>query len=192
MTEDQTIRAFVAVKLPASVEKFLEQVAEQLANKLPARAVRWVKPEAMHLTLRFLGDVSIEKMPALPPLLDQTAHQYPAFNLQLDKLGCFPSPQNPRVLWVGLFDPHRQLISLQQTLEQALIPHGWQPEGKPFQPHLTLGRVQTPSNQFSQLPWQKPLQPLNIPIKAIYLIKSQLRPTGPIYTTLHTSQLLTS
>ncbi|GAB4157623.1 MAG: hypothetical protein Fur0021_26720 [Candidatus Promineifilaceae bacterium] len=185
----KTMRAFIAITLPDGVRRRLGELSQALAALTPPRAVRWVSPDLLHLTVRFLGDTDVAKLPAIYAALDVLAAASPAFTLKLDQLGCFPNPRRPRVIWVGLQDEAGQAAALQQAVDQALIPLGWQPEGKPFQLHLTLGRVKDEAARLSDLPWGQPQASLPVPVTALHVIESQLRPTGPIYTIRHTSPL---
>ncbi len=187
----KTTRTFIAIQLPQAVKTELARVSQVLNRLVPPGTVRWVKPEQLHLTLRFLGETAVSKLPALIDELDRLAGQYPPCDMQLSVLGCFPNLRKPRVIWVGLTHspeptPH-PLFLLQTNLETAVIQLGWQPE-KPFHAHLTLGRV----NEKARLDgsqWQVTVKPLPVPITAIHLVESQLRPSSPIYTVLHTSRL---
>lgn len=184
-----TIRAFIAVELPEAVRQFLYETALSLADRVPAGAVRWVKPGAMHLTLHFLGDTPVDKLPALGAGLDRVVGHRPSFALHLGELGCFPNPRRPRVIWAGVAGTGPALADLKRAVDEMLAPLGWAPEDdKPFQAHLTLGRVKH-SNQLIQLPWGERLAPRPVPVDAIYLIESQLRPDGPVYTIRHKAPL---
>lgn len=184
----KTIRAFIAITLPEAVRRQLGVACQSLAAQLPPRAVRWVQPALIHLTLRFLGEVEVGKVVALAAALDRVAANTPAFTMRLGELGCFPNSRRPRVIWVSLEDSGPAVV-LQRALEQDLVAGGWPPEDKPFHPHLTLGRVKGEAGQVGRLPWGQALEPLPVPVEAIHLIESQLRPSGPIYTKRHTSHL---
>jgi RNA 2',3'-cyclic 3'-phosphodiesterase len=184
----KTIRAFIAVALPAEVKSLLAATGRQLAASTGGAAVRWVKPEAIHLTLRFLGDTAVEQLPALGAVLDRVTAGRKLFNLKLGKLGCFPGPQRPRVIWADVTGGTAELQSLKADLDTLLAPLGWPPEAKLFQPHLTLGRIKA-ERAAVELPWGRPLEPLLVPVVAVHLYESQLRPAGPVYTVRHSSVL---
>jgi RNA 2',3'-cyclic 3'-phosphodiesterase len=183
----ETIRAFIAINLPGHVEEVLGAVSQELAPRLPDGAVTWVAPERIHLTLRFLGDTPLNRLETLYSMLDAVAGQHQPFTLQLGQLGAFPNERRPRVIWVGLAGDVEVATTLQQALDAALIPLGWQPEGKPFSPHLTLGRVKRHHAKI-QLPWGKATVPASFAVRDIQLMESQLRPQGPIYTVRHSSR----
>ena len=183
-----TIRAFIAIDLPAEVKQALGDVAAALAAGVPRGAVRWVRPEQIHLTLRFLGDTPIDRLPALAAALDDVAGRHSPFVLRLTTTGCFPNARRPRVVWVGLGGEAAALAALVAGLNTALGALGLPPEDKPFRAHLTLGRVKD-ERAAQEIDWSAAVPALNVPVAAIRLIESQLRPDGPVYTVRHTSQL---
>jgi 2'-5' RNA ligase len=185
-----TIRAFIAIELPPAVKEALGAVARALGERIPRGAVRWVRPEQMHLTLRFLGDTPLDRLPAVGQAMDAATARSRPFELRLDGVGCFPNRSRPRVIWVGLAaaggDESAPLLALKTALDKALTPLGWPPEDKPFRAHLTLGRVKD-ERGIQGVEWAADVPPLPIPVNAIHLIESQLRPDGPVYTVRYTS-----
>lgn len=188
MTSPQTIRAFIAVELPPPIKQELDRVSKVFAAQLPPRAVRWVQPEKMHLTLRFLGDTAVNQLPDLSRALDQLAAEHPSFPLQLNQPGCFPNPKRPRVIWVGVTGEKAALLALKQGLDQRLEPLGWAAEGKPFSAHLTIGRVGN-GRLPATMSWDVTVSPVSFTVDSIHIIESQLTPKGPIYTIRHTAVL---
>ncbi len=184
----EKIRVFIAIELPDAVKTTLAQTGKKLAQQLPAGSVRWVKPERIHLTLRFLGDTAVTQLPAITTQLDELAAQHTPFNLHLDKLGCFPNRKRPRVIWAGMAGNTNALLALKQDLDKRLASLGWEEEGRPFQAHLTLGRVKN-SRAVSQVKWGVELEKVVLGVTAVHLIESQLQRSGPIYTIRHTSHL---
>lgn len=183
-----TIRAFIAIQLPAKARNELARINEILAAQLPPRTVRWVKPELMHLTLHFLGDTAVAKLPSLYEALDNSSAKHDAFTLSLDHLGCFPNRKRPRVIWAGIKGELGAAAALKSEIDQALLPLGWKKDERPFRPHLTIGRVKD-SRKFQSINWQINIVKLALPVRAVHLIESELTPSGPIYTVRHTSQL---
>lgn len=183
-----TIRAFIAVQLADEVKDALGKVTGTLSGRVERGAVRWVRPAQMHLTLRFLGDTDTAKLPAIQAAMDAVATANAPFEMRLGGVGCFPNRNRPRVIWVGLSGEEARLLSLVAALEKELAHLGWEPEGKPFRAHLTLGRVKDERGA-QGIEWTADVQPLAIPIKAIHLIESRLRPVGPVYTLRHSSRL---
>jgi len=183
-----TIRAFIAIHLPENVKQALGQVSDQLAALAPPGSVRWVRPELLHLTLRFLGDTAVTHLPRLAAALDQATARHAPCTLRLGRVGCFPNCRRPRVIWAGLQGDLAQVTALKQALDGALAPLGWPTEDRPFAPHLTLGRV-TDSRKAQGAAWETRVEALEVPVTAVHLVESQLTPRGPIYTVRHTSRL---
>jgi len=184
----KTIRAFIAVDLPTAARDALGEAGAALAERTPRGAVRWVRPEQMHLTLRFLGDTPLDRLPAVQSALDTLPAAHAPFTLHLTEVGCFPNPRRPRVVWVGLDGDEAALLALKAALDAALLPLGWPPEDKPFRAHLTLGRVREGAGA-RDVDWSTPVWPAAVPVTALHLIESRLRPDGPVYTVRHTAQL---
>lgn len=186
--KSHSIRAFIAIHLPDQLKRELLAVSDRLAAQLPPRSVRWVKPAQMHLTLRFLGDTAVSRLPELAQVLDASAAQAAPLALHLHELGCFPNRRRPRVIWVGLQGDLAALAALHASLTAALAALGWPPEDRPFQPHLTLGRIDD-GRALAGADWDAAVHAVALPVTAIHLIESQLRPGGPQYTVRHTSAL---
>ncbi len=178
------IRTFVAAPLPEVVRAALGELAQQLAAH--SQGVRWVRPENIHLTLRFLGDTDPEQVPALSKGLDEIAAPQPPFPMRLGGVGAFPNWKRPRVVWVGLEEEGEQLQKLRRAVERLARSLRWERETQEFKPHLTLGRVRE-GRSISQGEWAVP--PLDFPIDRVELIESRLKPTGPEYHTLHQAVL---
>lgn len=182
------IRAFIAIPLPSNVQALLGEVSQSWAETLPESSVRWVKPHLMHITLRFLGDTDIRVFPDLMAALDKATALGKGFKLKLGQPGCFPNEKRPRVIWVGLQGELGAAQSLKQEIDEALVPLGWELENRPFQPHLTVGRVKD-SRKVQGYKWRADIEPLMIPVQAVQLIESQLQRTGPVYSVRHESFL---
>ncbi|MDX1687113.1 MAG: RNA 2',3'-cyclic phosphodiesterase [Candidatus Promineifilaceae bacterium] len=184
----EKIRTFIAVTLPDDVSEALGAVSQELAPQVPEKSVKWVTPERIHLTLRFLGDTPVDKLDDVASGLDRVAAGRAPFTLHLDQLGCFPNERRPRVIWVGVRGATEEVAALKEAIDEMLDPLGWEPERRSFHPHLTLGRVKRNHRQVA-LPWGSPVVSRPIPVDAVHLIESRLRPEGPVYTVRHTSSL---
>ena len=182
------IRAFIALELSDEARAVLAAVSEALAQEVTAGAVKWVQPERMHLTLRFLGNTALERVDDVAAALDGVAARHEPFGLTLDALGCFPYERKPRVIWVGVQGDIARAEALQASLDDALQGLGWEPEGKPFRPHVTLGRVKEQQAKI-RLPWGNGVAPARTQISDVVLFESQLRRDGPRYIARHTSRL---
>ena len=188
------IRAFIAVDLSAEVLGRLEYLSGQLKAHMPAKAVRWVPAKNIHLTLKFLGDVSVSNLDVLYKILEAEAGKQPEFEVRVAGLGAFPSTHRPRVIWVGVEAP-AELSALQRCIEAETSRLGYVGEERDFSPHLTLGRVSrnvtaSELRQISEALVGAKAGALGIcPIKAVHLYRSELNPQGSIYTRLYSAGL---
>jgi 2'-5' RNA ligase len=138
---NETMRLFVAVFPPAEVTRQLAEAARGLASGLSTNAVAWTRAENIHLTLNFLGNLERAKVEAIAREVQAACKRRETHLLQARGLGCFPSPTRPRVIWAGLDGSVAVLSELKRILDENLASLGYTPETRPFQPHLTLGRV---------------------------------------------------
>ena len=179
------IRAFIAVDLPEAVLKSLADLQREL--KRTGAPLRWVRPESIHLTLRFLGDVFPERIPEIQHAIGEAASRARPFSLRPAGCGAFPSLRKMRVVWAGMEGGIAQLQDLQEDVERAMRELGFEPEDKPFRPHLTLGRVKT---QGGMAPLREALVAREgfraeaFDVTEVVLYKSELRPEGARYTAL--------
>jgi 2'-5' RNA ligase len=184
----ETWRLFIAVELPEGVLQAISAVQNDLKKRLPERALRWVRPEGIHLTLQFLGDVERDRVDELADALAQAAADRRRIDLAIEGLGCFPNPRRPRVLWLGIGGEVAKLRLLQQAVEAETKPLGFQPEGRPFSPHLTLARVQRNASRSdvaevgASIERRKTGRVADFAADGISLIRSQLKPSGAEYT----------
>lgn len=186
----EEIRAFVAIELPDDVRHALVETRSGIAEGLRKGSVRWVEPQNIHLTLRFLGNMALEKLPVFTVRMDEIIGKHQAFDLQLGGVGCFPNAGRPRILWVGVDGAEDRLKSLQANVEDLVVDSGWKRENRRFHPHLTLGRVKDSREVAGKgIQWGKIIQHGVIPVSAIHLIESTLTPSGARYTIRHTSRL---
>jgi RNA 2',3'-cyclic 3'-phosphodiesterase len=141
MAANETIRLFVAVFPPAEVAHRLSEAARGLTGGLSPRAVAWTRPEQIHLTLNFLGNVERARVEELARAMEAACCRGQPHLLQAHGLGCFPSAARPRIIWAGLRGAVDVLEALKRTLDEGLASLGFAPETRPFHPHLTIGRV---------------------------------------------------
>jgi 2'-5' RNA ligase len=142
MSNDQAVRAFLAIAPPAEILQAIANIQNRLKRSCPFD-VRWLKSESIHLTLKFFGNISGEDIIALSRVVEQCCSVFAPLQLAVKKLGVFPSPQRPRVLWVGLEGETAPLLILQQNLEQEWAACGFAKEDRPFRPHVTIGRIKS-------------------------------------------------
>jgi len=182
------IRSFVAIELSEELRAALASVQQQLRPQVPPRTVRWTAPESIHLTLQFLGDVAPAAVAPITDALRGVCANRPAFDLALEGLGVFPNPRRPRIVWVGIVEASGALNALQQAVGQALAPLGYPPEERPFTPHLTIGRVARELDlpelaRLGEVITRSTTGRLGgMWVDHLNLMKSDLRPSGAIYT----------
>jgi len=183
------MRTFVAVPLPEQCKSVLAELQDKMR---PYGAdVRWVAVSSIHLTLKFLGEIDPALAPKLMDSLRSAAAGQTGFKLSLHGLGGFPNLRNPRVIWCGVGRESEKLSLLQSKVESACGAFGFQPENRPFSPHLTLGRVQGKRNLQGLLDYIKIAPDFEQVFEAdrFHLYKSVLTPRGAIYTVLDTIEL---
>jgi len=183
------IRCFIAIQLTDELKSLLTRVGQQIETRVPSRTVRWVKPAAMHLTLVFLGDIPISKLDSIEQAMSAAAETVSPITFIAIGLGCFPNTRRPRVVWVGVDEAAGQLPHLKRALDRELEPLGFQAEKRRYSPHLTLGRVhkragRDHAQQLGQAIEKATLKVAQMTAKQVHLIRSDLRPQGPQYTTL--------
>lgn len=177
------MRTFIAIKPPALVTERLERLANAMRSRWPERSVRWVAPENIHLTLRFLGDTAEAQVAALSQGLEAITAGHQAFTLTLGKSGTFPSGRRAKVIWTGLTDERSNLGELQQKVEALVLQLGWEPEQRAFRPHWTLGRVRQGVRSPSEN-WLEHPPPMEFQVQELELVTSILKPGGAEYQTL--------
>ena len=137
----EQIRSFVAIELSDHLKQELREPQALLKSKGITDEVRWVKPEGLHLTLKFLGNVPADKVKEIVVAITQARLGVEPFNLTFGGLGCFPTARRPNVIWVGVEGETESLARLQANIENRLSVLGYPPEKRKYTPHLTLGRV---------------------------------------------------
>ena len=180
------IRSFIAIDFPDETRKALEDIQREL--KRCGAGVRWVKPRSIHLTLKFLGNIQPAQVEDIARAVAQEIRDQPPITLRPAGLGAFPNLRKPRVIWIGMDGEVQRLNGIQARVEKALEPLGFAREKRGFRPHLTIGRVKDRRGLQSLA---DAMATLNVPefnsfdADEIILYKSDLRPTGAIYTKLH-------
>jgi 2'-5' RNA ligase len=183
---ESTLRLFVACELPPAMKATLSSLQEALREKGAPR-LRWVRPEGIHLTLKFLGAVPQEKVAAIREALAPTVQGIPPLALSLAEVGTFGDRRGPRVVWVGMQGDLEPLARLQQRVEKALEPLGFPPERRAFSPHLTLARVPDRMGSEERYPLRELAKTIEVPpaapvtIDELSLMRSILGPGGAVY-----------
>jgi len=186
------VRAFIAIEVPQAVRQILAETIRELADQVPGN-VRWVTPQGIHLTLKFLGDIPTDDSGKILEALRSPIQQVPAFWVQVSGLGMFPNARRPRVLWAGVEVQQESLSSLQQRVEDTLAQMDYPTEKQTFSPHITMGRVRdgvspgarrriiqaiSKASSVSRVvsePWA---------VDQVHLFRTTFTPNGSIYTSM--------
>ena len=199
------IRAFLAVELSQELQAGLATVQQELKHRIEPELKRdmrisWTQPASIHLTLKFLGDMDEQAIDPLLVVVEQAIGSQIAVNVPLERLGAFPRPQSPRVLWVGPLEnwdrgaEAKRIAEIHGAIEQACEGLGFLRETKPFSPHLTLARIRVGERQVGAAlakggVLDRPLSLGSLAVESIVLMKSELKPTSSVYTRLWEARL---
>jgi len=183
------LRLFIAIALPEPVRDEIIRVQQELQPLVPRAVVRWARSDQFHLTLRFLGDVSVDLIDCLRQAIGTVCQSAPPLSLHAAGIGFFPNPRSPRVVWVGIDDGPGRLTDLQRRIEASVQPFSSEPGEKNFTGHITLGRLKN----------ARPADTRDLAARAqslerrvfgdwtadeVEIIRSELSPGGSRYTSL--------
>ena len=199
------IRAFLAVELSQELRVELADFQQKLKQSIETEVNRntrisWVQPAKIHLTIKFLGDLDEQVLDPLLSTVEQAIGSQSSVNVPLERLGAFPRPYSPRVLWVGPSENWERgaegvrVTELHGAIEQACEGLGFLRETKPFSPHLTLARMKMGERQIGVAlatsgVLDQPLSVGSMAVESVVLMKSELKPTGSVYTRLWEARL---
>lgn len=189
------MRSFIAIELPGSIKGYLSGLQDKIRRY--ARHISWVKAQDMHLTLKFLGQISAQQAQEVGALISDIALKNRAFNAGLAGMAAFPTTNNPRVIWVGIREGDSQIKDIAAQLDRGLENIGIAMEKNPFHAHITIGRVRR-GGQLDKCAWplggiaDNPADNLTLRVGKISLFKSTLTPQGPIYELLKEASLSAS
>jgi 2'-5' RNA ligase len=182
------MRAFIAINLPSDIKNYLSKLQDQLKTTLPK--IGWVKPANLHLSLKFLGEISSKQAENIQQIIAAIIKTTLPFEIKLETLGVFPDYQTARIIWIGTHQPPPGLKQLAEQLEKKLPKTGIPEEGRFFQAHITLGRIKQP---LIAVDLEKTLNTLKSELTAgnlkfnaggVTLFQSLLGPGGPTYNIL--------
>ena len=185
----EQIRSFIAIELPEEAKKGLARLRRELERN-EHKFVKWVDPQGIHLTLKFLGNIPSKRVTEITEAMKKVAQGISPFHLEISGLGVFPGLKQARVFWVGVGGELDRLSGLQQNIDSALAALGFAREERPFVPHLTLARIREGASapekrSFGELVGSATFEDkYPIEVEAVRLMRSQLTPAGAIYTCL--------
>ena len=184
----EKVRCFIAIELSQEIREALGQIEDELRKTISG--VKWVKPDNIHLTLKFLGHIEKETVEQIKEILNQVAAQIKPFKMKLSSPGVFPSPTRPRVIWIGIDEENKESSHLANLIEERLATLGIEKESRAFHAHLTLARVKflkdksSVKNAFASLK----VPQTEMTASKIALFQSTLTREGSIYTILREAE----
>lgn len=187
------MRAFIALEIPREIQQAIHTATATLRAELGG-GVRWTPPENMHLTLKFLGEISPPQVDALTSALRVQADSVPAFKVEVGGLGSFPDVKRARVLWIGIQAP-AEIQTLRRGIESACARLGYESETRGFSPHLTIGRVRQDATPADAQKIRRALEAATIDslgavrVDSAHLFKSDLKKSGAVYTKIFSAPL---
>lgn len=187
------VRLFVACEVPDDVKDTIGEVIEGLRQK-SGTAVRWIKPDGVHVTLKFLGEVPTKKLPAVKLAIQEAVVGHSPFELEFSTIGTFGGREGLRIMWVGIAGDVLRLEALVRAVNAALAVVGFEPERRPFRPHLTLGRVRDEIGTRHRAEIEVAVGKTDVPdvswrTAQVSLMRSRLGPGGASYEVLATFPL---
>lgn len=186
----EVLRTFIAIELDDTVRAALGMVQDELKLRIPRGSVRWVDPASIHLTLKFLGETPAARLPEIEMALRAACASFSPLDLIVEGRGCFPNFRRPNVIWVAIRDRGNLLARLQQSVEKHIAPLGWPIEKRPFRPHLTLGRVNRDLRPGDRVAIGAAVEEFEVEqiatihVASVSLMRSDLQPSGAVYTRL--------
>ncbi len=187
------MRAFIAIELPKDFKDYLANI--QAEFKATGADVKWVEPNNIHLTLKFLGEIDDKKMAEVARVLETVACAEKSFSIRLKSIGAFPNTNSPRVIWVGLDKGDNETGMIAGMLEEKISEIGIPKENRSFSTHITIGRLRSGLNRLKLVRMLNSLEDnpskedLEFKVSKITLFKSTLAPYGPIYEILKEASL---
>ncbi len=184
-------RIFVAIDISEEARAKIVAIVHDLKADFPHVRAGWEKPEKIHLTLKFLGNIDDGKLEKLREAVRKTAKSFAPLLLRVEKTGCFPSLKKARTLWIGLSDERGSLRDLREKLEEEAAARGFEKENRGFKPHLTIVRLREPgkSGELTTEFLQKHFEPVSFEVSEIVIYESELRPTGSVYSVIEKQKL---
>ncbi|NOX63772.1 MAG: RNA 2',3'-cyclic phosphodiesterase [Chloroflexi bacterium] len=184
-------RLFISVNLSPELLVAMRALQNELKRRLADAPLRWVRPEGIHISLKFLGETEPARVQKIVRALEKTVGTHDPFEVGIGGLGCFPNNRRPNVLWVGVTDPERALERLAADVDRSMVALGWKPERRAFTGHLTLARVK----KYARPAERRELGRIfvesglgqdmgRLRVNAIHLMRSELRRDGAVYTEL--------
>jgi RNA 2',3'-cyclic 3'-phosphodiesterase len=186
-----TWRMFCAVELPEEVRARLQEHIARLRKEFPDAAASWSRVENIHLTLKFFGNVAIDRIPAISAAAARAVSVFAPFMIDVGNTGVFPRPSRVQVLWIGVSDPLGKLSALHKRLENECATEGFPKEDRAYRPHLTIVRIRKPdgTRQLADAHLNTDFPMIVVPVHELILFRSELSSKGSRYTPISRHQI---
>jgi len=183
-------RLFIAVDISDEAREAAARYIEQMSEKFGHVSAKWERPEKLHLTLKFLGSVEEHLIPKIMDLVDLDAAKVDSFTIEITGTGAFPSAKSPRVLWLGVHELSNTMGELAKHIDDNCANLGFEPERRPFKPHLTLARIREPRNaaELGKQHIKNAFGPISFNCRELVIYESHLGRGGSTYEKLHTAK----
>ena len=175
---------FCAFELPESLRLLLKEHSQKVREAVPEAAASWSRPDNIHLTVKFFGNVDEAKIPAISAAAERVAKEFSAIQIAVGGTGVFPKPNRPQVLWIGIHDPSATLSELNKRLEDEFAREGFPKEERAFRPHLTIARIRKThdASRLAQTHLGMKFSEVDLTLNELILFRSELSPKGSKYT----------
>ena len=184
-------RVFCAVELPPEVRAQLQEHIVRLRKEVPDAAASWSRVENIHLTLKFFGNVALDRIPAISAAAARAAAELEPFKIDIGNTGVFPRPSRPQVLWIGVSDTSGKLSALHERIEKECASEGFAKEDRAYRPHLTIARLRRPdgARHLADTHLQMQFQPTDVNVTELIVFRSELSSKGSRYTQISKHQI---
>ncbi len=191
MLPNEQKRIFAALNISEEAKDRIAEITRELKRNFSHLRVGWEKPEKIHLTLKFLGDIDEKQLGQLGEAVKSAVSGFAPFSLRMENAGCFPSRKKAKILWIGLTDESGNLQNLQERLEEETGARGFEKENRLFKPHLTVARLREPerSAELTDAFLQKQFEPVSFEVSEIVIYESKLQPAGSVYSVVTKHEL---
>ncbi len=184
-------RVFVAIDISDEARRIVAARISAFRNDASSSAIKWIRPDNLHLTLQFVGDVDNGQLQPVVNSVKKISEQFRKFRLSLQGVGAFPSPSKARVLWIGIHDEDSNCVKIKESLEHEFRQLGIAGDRKPVTPHLTVARIKDPraARPLIEKYLNTEFEPIDFDVAKIVTYESKLLPTGSIYSKIATLAL---
>ena len=182
---------FCAFELPEALRSRINQHSSKVREAVPDAAASWSRPENIHLTVKFFGNVDQSRVPVISAAAARVVKEFSPIQIEVGKTGVFPRPSRPQVLWIGIDDRSGVLSKLQERLENEFALEGFPKEDRAFRPHLTIARIRRPQNadRLAEVHLGLEFSAVAVGLSELILFRSELNPRGSKYTAISRHRL---